>query len=113
MPFGVRNAPAVIQTLMDEVLEGKKAYARAYMDDVIIFSGSWEEHILYVREVLAALRSPGLMAYPSKSVDGTLGHPVGKGKTQYLVTLAETKANYTQLKTEGHSLEWFPNIGNF
>ena len=52
MPFGVRNTPAVFQTIMDTVLEGKKA---AYIDYVIIYSSSWPEHAVHVREVLAAL----------------------------------------------------------
>ena len=34
MPFGVRNAPALFQTLMDKLLRDKRPFARAYMDDI-------------------------------------------------------------------------------
>ena len=44
MPFGVRNTPAIFQTLMDRVLQGKQGFVRVYMDDLVIFSDSWEEH---------------------------------------------------------------------
>ena len=56
MPFGVRNAPAVFQMLMDGVLEGRQAYARAYMNDIVIFSDEWDQHVVHVREVLMALK---------------------------------------------------------
>ena len=41
MPFGVKNAPAVFQSLMTNIL---KAFTRPYIDDVVIFSDNWEQH---------------------------------------------------------------------
>ena len=95
MPFGVRNAPAVFQTLMDSVLEGLGSFARAYMDDIVIFSDSWEEHVIHVRKVLAALKEAGLTANPAKCQWGGermefLGHVVGGG--EYSVPERRAKA---------------------
>ena len=59
MPFGVRNAPAVFQSLMTEIFRECTTFARPYMDDVTIYSESWEAHKKHVREVLQCLREAG------------------------------------------------------
>ena len=43
MPFGSMNAPATFQRTINLVLEGLD-YCNAYIDDVIVFSNSREEH---------------------------------------------------------------------
>jgi hypothetical protein len=79
--FGSRNSPAYFQRVMDHELHksGCSAFAVAYIDDVLIFSSSPEEHIKHVGQVLRALHSCGLRAHPDKSVFGShciefLGH---------------------------------------
>ena len=45
MPFGVQNSPATFQHLMDQVLVNMMDFTRAYIDDVVVYSESWEEHL--------------------------------------------------------------------
>ena len=45
MPFGLHNAPATFQRLMNHVLHGWEKFAGVYLDDVVVFSQSWEEHL--------------------------------------------------------------------
>ena len=52
MPFGLVNAPSTFQRLMDQLLEGTQIFAAAYLDDVIIHSRCWEEHLEHMREIL-------------------------------------------------------------
>ena len=66
MPFGVRNAPAVFQALMTRILTDCKTFSSPYMDDVIIYSNSWAEHKVHVREVLGRLKKAGMTANPAK-----------------------------------------------
>ena len=85
MPFGVVNAPAVFQDLMGRILDDCRGFARPYMDDVIIFSGSWERHKGHVRAVLEGLRGAGLTANPKKCCWGGtwmefLGYRIGGGR---------------------------------
>ena len=66
MPFGVRNAPAVFQALMTKLLIECKRFCSPYMDDVVIYSSSWEEHKVHVREVLRKLKGACLTVNPTK-----------------------------------------------
>lgn len=65
LPFGLRNAPAEFQRVLDRVLEGLP-FARAYIDDVLIFSDSVEEHHEHLRQVFDRLREAGLTLHPLK-----------------------------------------------
>ena len=67
MPFGLRNAPAVFQRLMDKML-GSMRYQSAlvYIDDIVIFSDSVKEHAQHIRQVLQAAISIGLKLSPNK-----------------------------------------------
>ena len=51
MPFGLSNAPAVFQELMSIVLNGCNAFAIAYLDDILIFSETFEEHMLHLNTI--------------------------------------------------------------
>ena len=42
MPFGLKGAPATFQRLMDKLLRGLESYAAAYLDDLIIYSTTWD-----------------------------------------------------------------------
>ena len=51
MAFGVCNAPVVFQ-LMTKLLHEYKTFCLPYMDDLIVYSSSWEDHVEHVRKVL-------------------------------------------------------------
>ena len=56
MPFGLSNAPASFQSYINDVLrEFLDAFASAYLDDVLIYSDTLEEHIDQVNNVLEKL----------------------------------------------------------
>ena len=61
MPFGLTNAPATFQTYINKVLHPYlDVFCTAYIDDILIFSDSLEEHREHVRKVLLALQKAGL-----------------------------------------------------
>ena len=83
MPFGLKNASAKFQRVMDHELakHGCTNFAFAYIDDLIIASDTWEEHAAHVGKVLAMLKACNLKIHPSKSIFGSnvleyLGHNV-------------------------------------
>jgi len=68
MPFGLKNAPSTFQRVMDHVLrdlQGK--ICLVYMDDIIIFSSSLEEHIKHLKLVFQKLRESKLKIEIDKS----------------------------------------------
>ena len=67
MPFGLCNAPATFQRLMDLVLAGLQwSQCLVYIDDVIILGRSFEEHLDNLKQVFQRLREAGLKVKPSK-----------------------------------------------
>lgn len=54
MSFGLRNAPATFQRLMNRVVAGLSGCA-VYVDDVVIFSNIWDEHLQRVRALFDRL----------------------------------------------------------
>ena len=66
MPFGFKNAPAVFQELMQALLNDHKPFSKPYMDNVIIFSDTWETHLEHIKLILETLRAAGLTANPKK-----------------------------------------------
>ncbi|MBW0554583.1 hypothetical protein O181_094298 [Austropuccinia psidii MF-1] len=62
MPFGIKNAPAHFQRMMDtifqeEILEG---WMVVYIDDIIIYSETWEDYVQYIDRVLSKCTSINL-----------------------------------------------------
>ena len=67
MPFGLCNAPATFQRLMDIVLSGLNfEICLVYLDDVIIFGKTPEEHLDRLEQVFQRLRGANLKLKPSK-----------------------------------------------
>lgn len=65
MPFGLINASSTFQRLMDKVTSGLKD-AAAYIDDVFVFSNSWESHLEALDGTLGRLIEAGLKCKLSK-----------------------------------------------
>lgn len=67
MPFGLTNAPATCQALINNVLRAHlDITVVAYLDDILVYSKTLEEHITHVREVLTRLRTASLLLKPEK-----------------------------------------------
>lgn len=59
MPFGLCNAPQIFSELMSVVLQGLDSCALAYLDDILIFSETLEQHEQHIKTVFDRLRKHG------------------------------------------------------
>ena len=85
MPFGLCNAPATFCTLMNDVLRPflDKSVV-VYLDDIVVYSETLEDHKKHLKEVFDALRENQLYLKASKCSFGQeeiqfLGHRIGHG----------------------------------
>lgn len=105
MPFGLHGAPATFQRLMDTVLRGMDSFSAAYLDDVVIFSYSWEDHLHHLRQVLTSIERAGLSLNAQKcewvkSEVQYLGYQMGDGHIRPLVDKVEAIRNRERPRTK-------------
>ena len=59
VPFGLAQAPAYFQKLINDILQGCN-FAMGYLDDIIIYSRSEKEHLEHLEEIFTRLKAAGL-----------------------------------------------------
>ena len=108
MPFGLKNAPATFQRALDLILAGYRWQSCiVYIDDVIVFSQSFEEHLEHVRDIFKALSAAGVTLKPSKchlfaqTVD-YLGHKVSPGRLEVAIKNTEPLKKCLYPSTQSH-----------
>ncbi|KAK3106188.1 hypothetical protein FSP39_014556 [Pinctada imbricata] len=83
MPFGMKNAPATFQRMIHSLLHHLEG-CEAYIDDVIIYSDTWDDHLRIMRTFFDILAKANLTVNLAKSefchaTVEYLGHKVGQG----------------------------------
>jgi hypothetical protein len=84
MPFGLRNGPAIFQRIMQEILSPYLwLFCLVYIDDIVVYSKSFEDHLEHLDQVLGAIEQSGITLSPKKchmfySSILLLGHKVSR-----------------------------------
>jgi transposase InsO family protein len=99
MCFGLRNATATFSRLVANLLSGLEDFAAGYVDDILIFSNSWKEHLKHIRTVLTRIKNAGLTLNREKCTFAVaeidyLGHRIGLGKVQPLERKVSVMLNF-------------------
>ena len=82
MPFGLSNAPATFQSLMNDVFrEHLRKFILVFFDDILVYSRDLTDHLHHLRVVFELLSDNQLVAKENKCVFGTnkieyLGHVI-------------------------------------
>lgn len=66
LPFGLHSAPSTFQRLLDQIISPEMTYAFAYLDDIVIVSKTFDEHLEHLKEVFQRLREANLQLNPDK-----------------------------------------------
>jgi len=70
VPFGQVNSGAVFMKAMRRLLEGING-ADSYVDDILIHTKTWQEHLIVLRRVFESLREANMTARPTKCIVGS------------------------------------------
>ena len=111
MPFGLKGAPATFQRTLDIILSGVRwQICLLYLDDVIVFSRTHEEHADHLDTVFSLLRTAGVSLKLKKCSFFQpkvhyLGHVISPGKLSVTDTAADAFKTFTfpRTLTQGRS----------
>ena len=118
MPFGLCNAPATFQRLMDMVLTGLQwDSCLVYLDDILIIGKTFSEHLLNLRNVFGRLKEAGLKLQPRKCgfclpEVGFLGHIVSAKGLSTDPSKTEKVANWPVPSTK-REVQQFLGLANY
>jgi len=117
MPFGLKNAPATYQRIMNEVLEGLHPFTLVYQDDIIIFSESFTDHMNHLRQVFERLRKANITLTKRKCTFGVqsvkfLGHIISTEGIKMNPEKVNVLKQFPQPKTR-KELKRFLGVTNF
>ena len=98
MPFGIKNAPATFQTMVNKLVRDIDG-CEGYIDDVVIFSDNWSDHIRQIKRFFQIMLEAKLTINLMKSEFGKatvkyLGHIVGQGQVRPLDAKIQTIVKY-------------------
>ena len=67
MPFGLTNTPATCQALINNIIRAHLGQtAITYLDNILVYSNTQQEHTKHVKDVLRCLQQAGLKLNPKK-----------------------------------------------
>ena len=117
MPFGLRNTPATFQRLMNQVVAGLDG-CTVYLDDVVIYSDTWSEHIQRIRALLDKLVWAGLTVNLAKcefakATVTYLGKEVGQGQVRMLQDKVDTIVRYPPPTTKKGLMRFLGMVGYY
>ncbi|GBN92975.1 Retrovirus-related Pol polyprotein from transposon 297 [Araneus ventricosus] len=112
MPFGLRNAPATFDRLMETVLRGLTFEAcLVYLDDIIIVGRTFEKHLNNIRKVFQRLQKANLKLCPKKcrffrNEASYLGHIISADGVK-------TDPEKTKTESEGQITYWIQRLEEY
>lgn len=117
LPFGLKTSPAIFQRILSNILRKHNltGYAVNYIDDILIYSTSFQEHIIHIRHVLEAIIKEGFRlkfkkcTFASDSVK-YLGHIIQNNSVTPLKDNITSIRNFPTPKTQKNIRQFLGKI---
>lgn len=117
MPFGLKNAPATFQRLMNRVVAGLEGCS-VYLDDLVVFSDSWDSHLRRIRSLFERLADARLTVNLAKcefarATVTYLGRVVGQGRVAPVGAKVIAVAGFPQPTTKKELQRFLGLVGYY
>ena len=66
LPMGLKNSPPTFQKVMNDTLKSCRSFSLVYLDDIVVFSTTYHEHLDHLRQVFLALSDKNFVLNPPK-----------------------------------------------
>lgn len=118
LPFGLKQAPGIFQRFMDTCFKKYDKFVRVYVDDILVFSDTEEDHYKHVKQVLNECISQGIIlsekkAEINKSKINYLGLQVERGVLQLQPHILEKIENFPDKIPDKTTLQRFLGCLNY
>ena len=117
MPFGMKNAPATFQRMIND-LTSDLAGCEAYIDDIVVYSTTWEDHVKQINDLFDRLSNANLTVNLPKSEFAKatvtfLGHVVGQGQIKPVQAKLKQCPNFRFQQTEKELMRFLGMAGYY
>jgi hypothetical protein len=118
MPFGLKNAPSEFQNIMNDIFNPFSHFTIVYIDDVMIFSKSIEEHWKHLNAFLETIKHNGLVVSASKiklfqTKIRFLGFDIAEGKIRPIDRAIQFADKFLDVITDKTELQRFLGSLNY
>ena len=118
MPLGLKNAPALFQRKMQNIFNEYQEFILVYIDDVLVFSKTYKEHIAHLEAFFRKVEKHGLILSKKKMKICKervkfLGHEIGEGKIYLQEHIAKIFLDFPDRMDERKTLQQFLGIVNY
>ena len=118
MPLGLKNAPALFQRKMQNIFNENQEFILVYIDDLLIFSKSYKEHIAHLETFFRKVEQHGLILSKKKmeickEKINFLGHEIGEGKIYLQDHIAKKILQFPDVMNDKKTLQQFLGIVNY
>jgi hypothetical protein len=118
MPLGLKNAPALFQRKMQNIFNENQEFVPVYIDDLLIFSKSYKEHIAHLDVFFRKVEQNGLILSKKKikickEKINFLSHEIGEGKIYLQDHIAKKILQFPDAMNDKKVLQQFLGIVNY
>ncbi|CAF4432119.1 unnamed protein product [Rotaria sp. Silwood2] len=98
LPMGLKNSPPTFQKVMTDTLKNCRPFSLVYLDDIIVYSKSYEEHLDHLKQVFTVLNDKNFVLNPPKCEIlmqriNYLGHTIDKDTIKPMIEKIEAILN--------------------